>query len=220
MFDALFPEVNCPSCGNSIRKGLLFCKTCGRSRGFSATLQFKEFELLLMMFGLISIFCFCLFVFAPLVVRWITITPLPTIRPIATATIFLSPIPSRTATWATVAPTYTSQPTKVNTPRPTSTPKGIDFSSYSCPDKSKVQLRVGLRAEVQKYDMNLRSAPVVPDVWDANIVIMLRPGDRMTIIGGPRCAHDGTWWDVKTDRGYNGWVRELQPNKILLKPIQ
>lgn len=103
---------------------------------------------------------------------------------------------------------------------PTKTPKGSEFANYSCPDKSQIKLNIGLRAFVSFDYVNLRSSPVVPDVWDANIVATLQKGDRMTIVGGPKCAYDGTWWEVQTDNGYTGWVRELQPNKILLEPIR
>lgn len=103
---------------------------------------------------------------------------------------------------------------------PTSVPESSEFANYSCPDKSQVKLRVGLRAIVSIYDINLRSSPKVPDVWDANIVVTLRQGDKMTVIGGPQCAHEGTWWEVQTDSGYTGWVRELQPNKVLLELIK
>lgn len=104
--------------------------------------------------------------------------------------------------------------------RPTRTPKVSDLAGYSCPDKSQIRLRVGDRAIVPHYDVNLRLSPKVPNDWDANIVIMLRRYDKMIVIGGPKCAHEGTWWEVQTDNGYTGWVRELQPDKILLEPIK
>lgn len=102
---------------------------------------------------------------------------------------------------------------------PTFAQQESDFANYSCPDKSKVKLRVGMRAVVSRDDVNLRSSPQVPDVWDANIIIVLRQGDKMTVVGGPRCAHDGTWWKVETDRGYTGWIRELLPSRILIEPV-
>lgn len=121
-----------------------------------------------------------------------------------------------------VSPSKTPRPTSVpsKTAKPTRTLDDSGFSSYSCLDKSQVRLRVGARAIVPNYDVNLRSSPRVPDVWDANIVVTLRKGAKMSVIGGPQCAHDGTWWEVQTDSGYTGWVRELQPGKILLEPIK
>lgn len=136
-----------------------------------------------------------------------------------------TPLPSSTSTSSYVVPaaiivtkTMRSTPTQVQVIKPTKTQKPADLTGYSCPDKSKIKLRVGMRAIVPYYDVNLREEPIVPEVWDANIVVMLRQGDTMLVIGGPKCAHEGTWWEVKTDQGYTGWVRELQPNKILLEP--
>lgn len=136
-----------------------------------------------------------------------------------------TPLPSSTSTSSYVVPaaiivtkTMRSTPTQVQITKPTKTQKPADLAGYSCPDKSKIKLRVGMRAIVPYYDVNLREEPIVPEVWDANIVVMLRQGDTMLVIGGPKCAHEGTWWEVKTDQGYTGWVRELQPNKILLEP--
>lgn len=114
----------------------------------------------------------------------------------------------------------TPRPIPSKTIRPTRTPDDSSFLNYSCPDRSQIKLNIGLRAFVSFDYVNLRSSPVVPDVWDANIVATLQKGDRMTIVGGPKCAYDGTWWEVQTDNGYTGWVRELQPNKILLEPIR
>jgi hypothetical protein len=56
----------------------------------------------------------------------------------------------------------------------------------------------------------------VPQDWDSNIIIAMRQGDKMTVIGGPRCAHHGTWWQVEHENGHIGWVRELLPDKRLL----
>ncbi len=209
MINFFLREVNCHTCGNQIKKGELFCRTCGRSRGINSKTQFKKFELIITAFSTIVVGVICIsitaFLFSNLPVAD---APNPTRLP---STITQSKTTEERATATRFSPSPL--------PRATNTPKGIDFASYSCLDKSQVKLRVGKRAEVQEYDMNLRSDPIVPDIWDANIVVMLRPGDKMSIIGGPKCAHDGTWWEVNTDSGYTGWVRELQPNKILLLPI-
>ncbi|MBV6394191.1 MAG: hypothetical protein KPEEDBHJ_03443 [Anaerolineales bacterium] len=136
------------------------------------------------------------------------------------------PLPDNVPTLNYVSPvvvvaskTLRPTPTRLVSIKPTKTSATSDLAGYSCADKSKIKLRVGQEAIVPYYDVNLREAPIVPEVWDANIVVMLRQGDTMLVIGGPKCAHEGTWWEVKTDRGYTGWVRELQPNKILLEPL-
>jgi len=92
-------------------------------------------------------------------------------------------------------------------------------SNYYCPDLSSVTLGVGARAQIQWDKVNLRSYARVPNDWDANTIISLNKGNKMTVIGGPECAHDGTWWEVKTDSGYSGWIRELLPDKRLLSSI-
>lgn len=83
-------------------------------------------------------------------------------------------------------------------------------ASYKCADKSKIKLQVGALGEVRKYDVNLRTEPIVPEVWDANVIRVLHDGDKLRIIGGPTCAYNGTWWEVLTESDEKGWVREIQ----------
>lgn len=95
-------------------------------------------------------------------------------------------------------------------------------SNYECPDKNQIELQVGVYGMVRKYDLNLRKEPIVPEQWDANIIRVLRDGEKLKIIGGPRCSHDGTWWEVLSESGTTGWAREMQPSKgrliIRIKP--
>ncbi len=219
MFNSLLPEVICHACGSTIKKGEIFCKTCGRSRGINEFFQFKKFELIGISIGVIIVICLCFAVSIPVVFR--LFTPTQQVAQTTPPLMFNTPVISPTNTPYIVVLQLTDTPVSVYTPRPmsTSTPSGTDFSSYSCPDKSSVKLRVGMRAIVQNYDVNVRSSPDVPQVWNANIVVMLRGDDKLTVIGGPQCAFEGTWWEVNTDNGYTGWVREFQPNKILLKQL-
>ncbi len=99
---------------------------------------------------------------------------------------------------------------------PTSVPKESLPSAYRCPDLSGVTLYIGAKAKVLQ-DVNMRSYPKVPMDWDANIVTVLHKNDKLIVIGGPECAHDGTWWEVKTNTGNTGWMREFLPDKRLLK---
>lgn len=89
-------------------------------------------------------------------------------------------------------------------------------NNYWCDDLDGVRLEVGDEAEVIWDKVNLRSAPRVPDVWDANIVAQLDQGAVITIIDGPVCAHEGTWWEVRTTRGTTGWMREYVSAGYLL----
>lgn len=89
-------------------------------------------------------------------------------------------------------------------------------SNYTCPDLSDVRLRMGYRAKLVFEKVNLRTYAQVPDDYDSNIVTELDEGTLMTVTGGPECSHDGTWWEVKTDNGEKGWLREFLPNNRLL----
>lgn len=82
-------------------------------------------------------------------------------------------------------------------------------NNYWCDDLDGVKLKVGDRAKITWDKVNLRSAPKVPDVWDANIVAQLEQDTSITIIDGPECAHEGTWWKVRTGDGKSGWMREF-----------
>ena len=115
----------------------------------------------------------------------------------------------RLATMAANLPTETITPDNnlTDTPVPTAI-STLEQTNYQCADLSHVQLKVGDSAYVGRFDANLRSSPKVPDIWDQNIVEILRKGTSMTIIGGPVCAHDGTWWEVNTENNLAGWMRE------------
>lgn len=89
--------------------------------------------------------------------------------------------------------------------------------NYTCDDISGVNLSVGENAEVVWPKVNLRAQPVVPEVWDANIVAQIEEGENVTIIGGPECAHEGTWWEVRTENGVSGWMREFVSDGYLLR---
>lgn len=88
-----------------------------------------------------------------------------------------------------------------------------------CPDANQVNLFIGARAEVVKTPVNLRSSCEVPKVWGSNIRAELHQGDQMTVVAGPECFSGGSWWWVITDTGVRGCIRELLPNKRLLKKI-
>ena len=94
--------------------------------------------------------------------------------------------------------------------------------SYRCPDVNDIQIRVGMTAKVIFQEVNLRSSPVVPEVWKSNILVTLIQGDRIKIIGGPVCAHDGTWWEARFRSGTTvttGWIREMIPGTFYFKQV-
>lgn len=81
-------------------------------------------------------------------------------------------------------------------------------SSYWCDDLSVVRLKVGDSAKVVWPKVNLRSAPIVPMDYYENSLAKVEEGTKLTIIGGPACAHNGTWWQVRLASGKTGWMRE------------
>ena len=101
---------------------------------------------------------------------------------------------------------------------PTAEPIIIE-ADYQCPDLGSVRLQLGMTAQVNYEKVNLRSSPEVPSDWDANILTALSNGEKVTIIGGPECVYDGTWWEVETESGYIGWMRELTTDSRLLEPL-
>lgn len=84
--------------------------------------------------------------------------------------------------------------------------------SYWCDDLSYVKLKVGDRAKVVWLKVNLRTAPIVPMEYYENSIEKVEEGTPVTIIGGPACAHEGTWWQVRTKKGQTGWMREYLPS--------
>ncbi len=84
---------------------------------------------------------------------------------------------------------------------------------YSCSDKDQVELQVGAWGKVGKYDLNLREDPVVPNDWGANVIRVLHTDEHIFVVGGPVCAYDGTWWQIKTESSDIGWSRELEASK-------
>ncbi len=81
-------------------------------------------------------------------------------------------------------------------------------SSSWCDDLSKVRLKVGDSAKVVWPKVNLRSAPLVPMEYYENSLAKVDEGTKLNIIGGPACAHNGTWWQVRLASGKTGWMRE------------
>ncbi len=106
-----------------------------------------------------------------------------------------------------------SAPKPTRTSRPPTVPPQ---NSYWCDDLSLVKLEVGDDAKIVWMKVNLRSSPEVPEDYYANIVDELLEGTSFTIIGGPECAHNGTWWKIRTSSGQVGWVREHTSDGYLI----
>lgn len=107
----------------------------------------------------------------------------------------------------TIVHTYSTPP---NTKAPIlgSTSSQTSAQKYWCDDLSYVKLKVGDRAKVIWEKVNLRTAPIVPLEYYENSISKVEKGTTLAIIGGPACAHNGTWWQVRTQNGLTGWMRE------------
>lgn len=109
----------------------------------------------------------------------------------------------------TIVHTYSAPPNpKAPVLGSTTTTSQTSAQKYWCDDLSYVKLKVGDRAKVVWEKVNLRTAPIVPDEYYENSIAKVEKGTRLTIIGGPACAHNGTWWQVRTQDGLVGWMRE------------
>jgi len=95
-------------------------------------------------------------------------------------------------------------------------PKAL-LNNYDCPDANKIKLFYGAKGIIEYDLVNLRSQPIVPLDWDSNIVAEILKGQKVIVLEGPKCSHDGSWWQVRTGTNKIGWLRELLPDKVLIK---
>jgi hypothetical protein len=109
---------------------------------------------------------------------------------------------------STMQPEYTLQPTHAQLPTPTDTPTpSMPVTSPSgCPGAppQRVHPGDGVYVCTQSERLVLRMQPG----RDSSQIALLDPGTHLTVVGGPRCADDWSWWQVQTDVGETGWVAE------------
>lgn len=79
-------------------------------------------------------------------------------------------------------------------------------SSNSCPGAPAQRLQVGDNAYVctSVDTVALRDGPGKSYA----IIKRLVPGADLKVIGGPSCANNWSFWEVRTDSGYTGWMSE------------
>ena len=157
---------------------------------------------------------------------------IPTDIPGKEVAITPSPNPGEQSVGFAVA-TDTLQIIKTNTPvvrnytkTPTATRKWTQTPTYgSCPGAIAQHLRVGDKAKVctRSDRLILRSDPSS----DSQEKFRMYPGTKLTVIGGPKCGSNNTWWQVSVEAGsrvwdggdFNttteekGWVREGSDSK-------
>ena len=76
----------------------------------------------------------------------------------------------------------------------------------SCPGAPKQRMLINQRGYVctQTDSVRLRNSPQKL----ASTIVQLAKGIQFTVIGGPSCADNWSWWQVRTDSGQIGWVSE------------
>ncbi len=76
----------------------------------------------------------------------------------------------------------------------------------SCPGAPKQRVQVGEKAHVCTRNDRL-IVRAKPNLGSSEI-IRIYPGTVMTIVKGPVCENNWSWWRIRTDDGVAGWVSE------------
>lgn len=120
---------------------------------------------------------------------------------------------------ATPRPSLTPSPsvTPSNTPSPT---PYLGATWYPCLGLYPSRLRVGDRAMVSL-------SPPLPNRLrreaskGAEVIALLQPGEKVEILGGPACASQMIWWQVRSlASGLSGWTAEGDGKTYWLVPLE
>lgn len=127
--------------------------------------------------------------------------PTTTRKPTATAT----PAPTHTPA-ATITPVPTDIPAATATDIPTVTEAPIlRDQTNNCPGAPAILIKRTAWAQVSLHApiiLNVRSEPGLK----GKRVGMLKPGEPVLIVDGPRCVDDYTWWSIRSLSGLEGWM--------------
>jgi hypothetical protein len=76
----------------------------------------------------------------------------------------------------------------------------------SCPGAPPQRMTLNQRGYVctRSDAVRVRVSPA----RSANTLVQIYPGTPFTVIGGPSCSDDWSWWNVRLDNGTTGWVSE------------
>lgn len=79
-------------------------------------------------------------------------------------------------------------------------------TSNSCPGAPPQRMTINQRgyACTRSDPVRLRTAPAK----SASTLLELYPGAQFTVIGGPSCSDNWSWWNVRLDDGMTGWMAE------------
>ncbi len=81
------------------------------------------------------------------------------------------------------------------------------------------RLVIGNRAQVTFIDGATNLIRAKPG-FSQEVVDKVPEGAPLTILEGPQCADESTWWYIRTDDGLEGWMEEYEKDIYLLEPIQ
>lgn len=85
----------------------------------------------------------------------------------------------------------------------------------SCPGAPQIRLKLGENARVTPgISINLRAEPSA----SANLIDRAREGSVLSIVDGPTCSENLTWWYVNYNNS-SGWVAEGDDDSYWLEPI-
>ncbi len=94
---------------------------------------------------------------------------------------------------------------------------GISPTALTCPGNLSSRLKLNAQARVAFTDgtnMRIRSQAG----FSKSTLHSVPEGTLLTIISGPECLDNVTWWQIRTDGGLQGWMTEYQNNVYLLEP--
>ena len=99
---------------------------------------------------------------------------------------------------------------------PDTTPVAV--GATFCPGAPGSIISSGIRARVTLSDTNplplrVRATP------GGDYVLSIDEGTQFSVIGGPQCADNFTWWQIRLDNGTTGWSAEGDATKYFMEPV-
>lgn len=87
----------------------------------------------------------------------------------------------------------------------------VATTTGSCPNAPAQRMTVGKQGEVctKSDSVALRTDPKK----GASVIARISRGGVFDVIGGPKCANDWSWWQIKLKDGTTGWISEGGDNE-------
>jgi hypothetical protein len=121
---------------------------------------------------------------------------------------------------ATITPTRTR--TRTAQPSQTTTPSWTPRAPYSaCDDAPPSQLHGGERAYIAYAPPDPNRLHETPGLSAPLVSWLLQPGQEVAIVGGPECADEMVWWQVRVPgTQIEGWTAEGDAQAYWLLPAE